>query len=117
MFDGLMRRVGIVADRRADPGEFIGGDRHTRAAAADDDAPVRLTFVQRPSRPFRRIRIVHRRRRMGAEVEDLVTLLGELGGQFLFQLVSSVIGAESDSHEGYRVQRVGRNQPPDVQWL
>ena len=40
VLDALVRRVGVVADRGADPGELAGRDRGADARAADEDAAL-----------------------------------------------------------------------------
>ena len=102
VLDRLMRGVGVVAHRRANAGELVRGNRDAGAAAADDDAALGLPVAQGVGDRFGGIGIIHRRGRMGAEIEDIVALLSQFCGQFLLQHIPCVVGTEGDSH-GYNL--------------
>ena len=106
VFDGLMRGVGVVADRRADARELVGGNRDAGAAAADDDAAlglaVRTASAPRlrpspdsPPGPSNGCRDRGRRGPAASVVPPVRC----------FSSISGVIGAEGDSHESHRVHR------------
>ena len=77
VFDRLMCGVGVVAHRRAQAGELARGDRDAGPAAANDDAALGLPVAEGDGDRFGRIGIIHRRGRMGPEIEDVVALLSQ----------------------------------------
>ena len=85
VLDRLMRGVGVVAHRGANPGKLARGNRDAGAAATDDDPALGLPVAEGHGDRFGGIGIVHRRGRMGAEIEDIVALLSQFCGQFLLQ--------------------------------
>ena len=75
-------------------------------AAIETPAPLPQTMTaafgvaieHRLGHGFGRVRVVHRGRRMGAQVDNVVALPREVRTQLLFQFESGMIGGESDSH-------------------
>ena len=74
VLDALVRRVDVVADRRADPGDLAGGDRGADARAADEDAALARAPRGSPSPTLARLVRVVDAHRVGvdAEVDRLV---------------------------------------------
>src|SRR5437870_4462338 len=73
VLDTLVRAVGVVADRGADPRELAGGDRGADAGAADDDPALGVAGDDRPADLSRLVGVVDPHPRIvGAEVEHVV---------------------------------------------
>ena len=67
-----LRLLGVVGVDRADAVDLVGDDRDADAGAADDHRPVGLAVADQPRRARRRIGVVDRLRRVGADVDQLV---------------------------------------------
>src|SRR5262249_36133429 len=100
VLDTLVRGIDVVADRGADPVELAGRDRGADAQAADEDAAVRGTGGERVRDVRGLVGIVDaRRRRVGPEVDDLVTERLDLREQALPQGDAAVVERNRDSHQ------------------
>src|SRR5215207_3461879 len=92
-------RIRVVTDRGADAGELAGGDRGADARAADEDAALRASVLNRLAELARLVRIVDPLRvRVGAEVDGLVAPLLELVEDALAQLHAAVVERDGDPH-------------------
>src|SRR5262249_22407446 len=68
------------------------------ATAADEDSALRLTTQDTSGHSFSKVRIVHRRRAVGAHVHHQVSIALQMVAQDLLKLKSGMIGAEYDLH-------------------
>ena len=58
VLDALMRRIRIVANRRAYSQKLVRGNTRSNSAPADQNATLRSSIEHRPAHRFRKIRIV-----------------------------------------------------------
>ena len=70
MFPRHPGRIDIMAERRANPLDFIGGNGNADARAAEHDAPIRCPAGDIPAYFFRYIGIIHRIRGKGSHIPD-----------------------------------------------
>src|SRR5262249_35897559 len=77
VFHTLVRRVRIVADRRADAGKLVGGDACADAAPADEDAALGASADHRRADGFGEVRIVHGLGGVGSHVQDVVPVAAQ----------------------------------------
>ena len=94
----LVGRVRVVAETGADPGNPIRGHRRADAAAAHDDAALGPVFTQRFGDRLRVLAIVAGLAAVGADVDDLVVLLGERAGDALLEIETGAIRSDGDAH-------------------
>src|SRR5690606_31818535 len=78
--------------------DLVGGDGHADARAADEDAAVRTALGHRPAHRRGEVGVVARRPVVGAQVVDLVPLLGQGGPQVLLQVETRMVGTDGDAH-------------------
>src|SRR5436190_8488232 len=99
VLDPLMRRIGVVADRRADPRELARGDRRANARAADEDAALGLAAENRLADLPRLVRVVDPDRvGVHAAVEDVVPELRERREHRVAQVEAAVVERGDDVH-------------------
>src|SRR5207249_1808732 len=99
VLDALMRGVGVVADRRADPGQLAGGDRGADAGAADEDAAVRVTGEDRLADLASLVRVVHPDRvGLHAAIQHLVTQASKRLEHRLPQVDAAMVEGDDDPH-------------------
>ena len=106
------RCIEIVAQRRADAGNLVGGDLLALAAAAEHDTTIGPSLDDGAGHADADRRIVDRRLAIGPVVVDDVAVLSKGGLQMLFEEKPGVIGADSDAHDarlyyGFMVQGSG----------
>ena len=94
----LMRRVGVVADGRANAGDLAGGDRCANPAAADEHAAFRQAVRDGEAHGQRVIGIVDGLDRVRADVEHVVSVTTEVLDDVLLQGVARVVRADDDAH-------------------
>jgi hypothetical protein len=77
VFDRLPRREGVMAGGGADSAEFVGCHASARAAAADQDGAFGRARKDRVRNRSGVVRIVHRIRGIGSEVDELMTFAAQ----------------------------------------
>src|SRR5438309_11357420 len=99
VLDALMRRVDVVACRGADPALLRRGDRRPDARAADENAALRASILQRVPDLASLVRVVDPHGvRVGAEVDDLVALVAQQLEDGIAQVHSAVVEGDGDLH-------------------
>ena len=104
VLDTLVRGANVVAEPRANPPHFIGGDRRAHARAADQHAPLRTAIEHRAAYLFGEVRIIYRVRCGGPYVENLVSLAGEVIREIFLQIQTGMVRPERQFH-GLNVRR------------
>ena len=99
------RRVQIVAERRADAGDLVGGDLLALSAAADDDPAVRPPLGDLTRHREADGRIVDRRLAVGTVIVNGVAQALERLPEVLLQRKPRMVGADGDAH-GHRLYYV-----------
>jgi hypothetical protein len=100
VFNALVRRIGIVAERRVDSRDFVGGDAGPYPAAADDDAALSAPIQHLAGDSFRIIRIIFRIGRViRAQINHLVSCRTEIFHQLSFEGITSMIRTDGYFHE------------------
>ena len=92
------RRVEIVAERRADARDLVGGDLFALAAAAEHDPAIGAALGDGTSDAEADRRVVHRRFAVGSVIVDGVAQARERVLEVFFQQKARVIGADRDAH-------------------
>ena len=110
-------RVEIVAQRRADTGDLVGGDLFALSAPAEHDAAVGAAIGDGPADAQADRRIIHRRFAVGAVILDDVAKTGERLLEMFFEKEAPVIRADRDAHNaklytGSRFKVPGLNREP-----
>src|SRR6516162_2803585 len=98
VLNALVRRIGVVAQSGADPGNPVGGHRRANAAPAEQDAAHGPLLAQGSTHGLSIIGIVHRIGAVGAQVEDLAMLRGQEDFHRLLKCKSRVIRTYRDAH-------------------
>src|SRR6478609_238621 len=98
VLDALMGGVAVVAQPGADAGQLVRRHRRPDAAAAEEHAALHRAAEHRARHHRGDIRIVHRLRAVGAEIDDLMAERAERWDQRLLELESRVVRAEGDLH-------------------
>ena len=68
----LMRGIGVMRNAGADARQFVRRHRRADAAAADQNAAIGASFKHGKTYSFGIIRIIHRIRAIGTEIENAV---------------------------------------------
>ena len=92
------RGVEVVAQGRADAGDFVGGDLLALPAASDHDAAVGTPVRDGAPDGQTNRRIVDRRVTVGPVIVDGVAQALQRDLEMFFQQESRVIGADRDAH-------------------
>ncbi len=90
---------GVMAKSRPYTGELIGGNRHSYAGAAYQDSPVELAASHNFPDFFSDVRIVHGFRGISAQVLTVMSGRGRYFDDLQFEVNSSVVAANGDSHK------------------
>ena len=98
VLDTLGGGIHIVAEGGTNPGHFIRGHTGADAAAAQEDAAVRLLLQHGVTDRFREIGVIHRIGGVGAQVQDFVTAFFDDLSYFRFQRESRMITSQRDFH-------------------
>jgi hypothetical protein len=99
VLDALVRRIGVVADGGADPGDLARRDRGADAGAADEHGALGLSAANRRRDLTRLVRIVDPRLGLvGAEIDHVMTERRQFLQQSLAQLDAAVVEGDRDSH-------------------
>ena len=99
VLDALVRGVDVMADGCPDAGDLARGDRSADAGAADEDAALGLSVLDRGAELGRLHGVVDPHRvGVGAEVDDLVPLLAQRLEDRLAEVDSPVVERHSDFH-------------------
>src|SRR5215208_2860865 len=102
VLDALVRGVGVVADRGADPGELARRKRRADARAADEHASLGVAGTDRFADLPRLVRIVDPDAAVvGAEIDDFVAQGADLLQHGLAQFHAPVIERSSNAHQSY----------------
>jgi hypothetical protein len=91
VLNALMRRIGVVAQAGADPGNPVRGHRCANAAPAEQDAALGPVFAQRLTHGLCIVGIVHRIGAVSAQVKDVAMLRGQENLHRLLQRESGMI--------------------------
>ena len=102
VLNALVRRIGVVAQSGAHPGNPVGGHRRANAAPAEQDAALGPVLAQGSTDGLRIIGIVHGIGAVGAQVEDLAMLRGQEGFHRLLKCKSGMIRTYRDAHRSPR---------------
>ena len=103
MLDSLARGVDVVTDGCPDADDLARGDRGAHAGTADEDAALGLSVLDRGAELGRLVGVVDPDGvRVGAEVDDLVTLLLQRFEDRLAQMDASMVERHSDFHAADR---------------
>lgn len=94
MLNRLVRRVTVVADRGANTGNLVRGNRNAGAAPAHEHATVGAPIEQSLANSCGRVGVVDRVRTVGPEVEHVVPGPPQQGGKFILHLITGVVGAK-----------------------
>src|SRR5216117_2992432 len=100
-----MRRIAIVADGATYPGKLVDRDRDAGAAAADDDAAVGAAGDKRVGNRLGAIRVVDSGGGMRAQVQHVVALFGEEGGEIPLQVEAGMVCTQGNPHEALTILR------------
>ena len=98
VLDALVRRVGVVTQTGANPGDAIGSHRCADATAADDDAAVGAIVLERGRDGLGAVGVVNRLGAVGADVEHLTRLVGQKGLDRFFELEPGMVRSDRDAH-------------------
>jgi hypothetical protein len=96
VLDSLMGRVGVVADRGTDAGDFIGRDTDTYAASTNDDPTIDIARNQLSGDGNRKIGVITARLGIGPAVNERSDQRGKPLGDGLFQWKAGVVATEGD---------------------
>ena len=102
VLNALVRRIGVVAQSGADPGNPVCGHRRANAAPAEQDAALGPVLTQGSTHGLRIIGIVHRIGAVGAQVEDLAMLRGQKSLHVLLKCKSGMIRTYRYAHRSPR---------------
>ncbi len=95
----LVCRIGVVAHAGADAGNLVGRHADTDARAADQNAPLGHALLDGVSNLFGKVRIiVGLIAVVGAQIDDLMSLPGQVGADIFLQWESGVVGADDELH-------------------
>ena len=97
MCPGHARGVQVVAQCRTYPMDLVGGQLFTLAAATHHDPEVGLTVADDAANGGTELRVITACRAVGAHIRDVMTLTGEQLCEVRLQLVSGVIGTQSNT--------------------
>jgi hypothetical protein len=81
----------IAASGRADSLEFVCGDSHSETGAADEDPSFDSAFGNTFGDGNRKVWVIDWLIAMGSIVFDFMTICGEQGDQFAFDLKAPVV--------------------------
>src|SRR4051794_23072530 len=99
VLDALMRRVGVVTDRRADPTHLARRNCRADARAADEDAALGIAAEDRLAELPRLVGIVDPDRvRIGAEIDDVVPVLLQRVQDAAAQVHAPVVERSGNDH-------------------
>src|ERR1022692_1323899 len=98
MLHALMRGVIVVAESRANAGEFVGRDANAHARSAHQHAALGLPVAHGVTDELREIGIVRRRGVAGAEIRNIVAIGPQIGEDDLLQPEPGVISRYGDFH-------------------
>lgn len=98
VFDALVGGVAVVADAGPDAGDFVGRHADADAAAADQDAAVRLSGDDGLADLAGEVGVVDGAVGVGPAVDDGVPRRDDEGGDFGLEREAAVITAEGDAH-------------------
>ena len=101
-----LRRRHVMRKGATDMTIAIGGDAHADAGAADQHAALRATAAERLGDSIREIRIIHRVRAVGAEIEHLQAKRLQLRQQRGFKLITAVIRGDGND-VGHALAKLG----------
>ena len=93
----LMRRVGVVTNRRADARNLVGRDTHPLTAAANDDPAICPPVDQLAGDRHSKIGIVAALLGMGSTIQKLGNLTGKTRGHCLFEPKSGMVATQGDA--------------------
>ena len=106
VLNALVRRIGVVAQSGADPGNPVGGHRRANAAPAEQDAAFGPILAQGSTYGLRIVGIIHRIGAVGAQVQDLAILRGQEGFHRLLECESGMILTYRDAHRSPRLRNL-----------
>jgi hypothetical protein len=72
MFHPLPGRIRLLAQRRANSGQFVSGDTGSHSTAAYQEAPFSIPLDEGLSHGFGKIRVIHRVTVVSAKIQHLV---------------------------------------------
>jgi hypothetical protein len=98
VLNALVRRIGVMAQSGADPGNSVGGHRRANPAPAEQDAALGPVLAQSSAHGPRIVGIVHGICAVGAQIEDLAMLRGQEGFHRLLKCKSGMIRTYRDAH-------------------
>ena len=103
MLDALVRGVDVVTDCCPDPRDLARGNRRAHTGAADEDAALRLAVLDRGAELGGLVRVVDPDRvGVGAEVDDLVTLLAQRFEDLVPEMDAAMVEGNGDVHAADR---------------
>ena len=111
MLNALMRRVGVMADRRANAGDLVGRHARPYPTAAHHDAPGGLAVHDGLSDRGRKVGIVDGGSRIGPEVQHLMAGSREQVNELVLDRVPAVVDADGNAHANLLSCRRHRRQP------
>ena len=114
VLDALVRRIGVMAQSGANPGNPVRGHRCANAAPAEQDAALGPVLAQGSTDGLRIVGIVHRIGAVGAQVEDLAMLRGQESLHRLLQRESGMIRSYRDAHRSPRFRDLVLRRRDDV---
>jgi hypothetical protein len=106
MAAGAVGGKDIMALSGADAPHFIGGDAHTDAGAAYQDAPIILSPDNSLGDEQGNIRIIYRIFRIATEVVIGVSGFGDYVNNGAFQITAPVVVTDSNTHGNYLLYKV-----------
>jgi len=99
VLNALLRRVVVMAHRSAYAFEFVGGDGNTDAAAANQNAAIRLAALHLLCNQGGKIGIiVGLPRLMRPNIGDVVPALFEVFHRALLHVIAGVVGSDYNFH-------------------
>src|SRR5712691_5797640 len=115
VLDALVRRIDVVADRRANPGQLAGRNRRAHTGAADEDAALRVAGQNRLADLAGLVGVVDAVGiGSGAQVHDPGPEAGDLPRKRVAELDASVVECNRHLHAWTVPHR--QNTTPYLEW-
>ena len=98
--------VTVVTDGRAHAWKLVRGNRHAGAAAAYDEAAVCTPIAQCRRDRLSAVGIINGSRRVGSEIEDVMSLRPQRGRKIALHFEAGVVGSNCNTHRAAILARL-----------